>query len=349
MNSHDQKRVWNYASSVDSTLRISPSQSRRLAAKHIRAVAYSRETLFDRMTQGRVSLFRGVPIEVRPLAGLGIEQTLGQSIRKAFPRGARARVQLGREARRSALSINRLLDIWESRSEIISTNDLHFRDTSLEHQISAQPLSDFNLLCAEKDIDPLEMMTIVISSAGNVTDSHSDDADGSNHCLVGQKLWLAWDRLDGQAGGLQDVSHDDVTTMAVFDMNKFLSLPSSRWWVIGPGETLFLPGHLTHKVITLEHYIGFGSFHVAFPAYLRTITRWILYHTSDVTAPALSKINGIAVRQLRRLRRAPSRERRKWGLHLLTISMTRWRGEQFVGKERVLEHPVYRSFVAEAV
>jgi len=104
-------------------------------------------------------------------------------------------------------------------------------------------------------------MTLVISSQGNVTDSHSDDPDGSNHCFVGRKLWLAWDTFEGRAAGLQDCSRDLVRERARFDLATFAALPSACWWTVGAGETLFLPGRLTHRVITLEPYIGIGSFY----------------------------------------------------------------------------------------
>jgi hypothetical protein len=105
------------------------------------------------------------------------------------------------------------------------------------------------------------MMTLVVSSCGNVTDSHSDDPDGSNHCFVGRKLWLAWETFEGQKAGLRDCSRDLIVERAHFDLGIFASLKTARWWTVGPGETLFLPGRFSHRVITLESYVGIGSFY----------------------------------------------------------------------------------------
>ena len=142
-------------------------------------------------------------------------------------------------------------------------------------RIDCSHLSSFNLLAGAPDpIGTEEILTMVVSSAGTLSDSHTDDPDGSNHCFAGEKLWLVWHTFQGLAQGLEDVERCDVFgDRAAFSLAGFLAVPGSRWFVVRPGLTLFLPGHLRHKVITLERYLGVGSFFVMLPSYLCTLLR----------------------------------------------------------------------------
>jgi hypothetical protein len=119
------------------------------------------------------------------------------------------------------------------------------------------------------------MMTLMASTTGAITESHSDDTDVNNHCLVGRKLWLCWDTSEGMKAGLEDCERVDVYGKPKFSLETFLELESSIWMMVSEGETLFLPGNYTHKVITLEKYIGIGGFFVSFPTLLQTFERWL--------------------------------------------------------------------------
>jgi len=200
-------------------------------------------------------------------------------------------------------------------------------------------------------MEQLEMMTLVISSKGNVTDNHTDDCDGSNHCFAGKKLWLAWDRMEGRARGFEDVDRDSVIDAAAFDMKDFLSMESSRWFTVGENETLFLPGSLTHKVITLEPYLGLGSFHVALPGYIRSLKRWILYDTLDIEPKKLiDKINDAVIRRIRRLQDSSHRTREHWGLREMRKSIALWKkSESMEIKDSLLRHPLFASFYKSAI
>ena len=123
----------------------------------------------------------------------------------------------------------------------------------MEEVIAPEVLSAFNLLTrSSPGARRQEMFSFVISSRGHLTDSHSDAPDSSNFCFTGRKLWLAWDTYEGAGYGLQDVERTPVKGRARFDMRSWLSLRSARWFLVNPGETLFLPASMTHKVITLE-------------------------------------------------------------------------------------------------
>ena len=69
-----------------------------------------------------------------------------------------------------------------------------------------------------------------------------------------------WDTQEGRKAGLEDVERDIVYGRAAFDLPTFCKLDSARWLTVGPEETLFLPGRFTHRVVTVERYLGFGSF-----------------------------------------------------------------------------------------
>ena len=201
----------------------------------------------------------------------------------------------------------------------MTVTDLHFRGTRFEKCIDVEALSDFNLLLlGSEELALQEMMTLVVSSAGTFTDSHSDDPDGSNHCFVGEKLWLAWDTFEGKAAGLEDLSRDDVSGRAAFDMRAFLSLRSSCWFVVSDGQTLFLPGSLTHKVVTLQPYLGVGSFFVAFAGGLETLMRWyehgpLWVRESSADAALVDETARIMRRKLRSLSNASEARRSQWG------------------------------------
>lgn len=190
-------------------------------------------------------------------------------------------------------------------------------------RIDCSLLSSFNLLAGAPDpIGTEEILTMVVSSAGALSDSHTDDPDGSNHCFAGEKLWLVWDSFQGLARGLEDVERCDVYgDQAAFSISRFLAVPGSRWFVVTPGQTLFLPGHLTHKVITLERYLGVGSFFVMLPSYLRTLMRWTK-HTPlwALTAPPRQRldlvdlITGRVIRKIGELSDGSRAEKDRWGL-----------------------------------
>jgi hypothetical protein len=200
-----------------------------------------------------------------------------------------------------------------------------------------------------------EMMTLVISSRGNVTDSHSDDPDGSNHCFVGKKLWLAWDTFEGRAKGLEDLSRDSCEDAAAFDMRTFLSLSSSRWFTVSQGQTLFLPGKLTHKVITLEPYMGIGSFYVALPNSVGTLVRWNTHgplwslNRWKGEDKLVNEVAAAAARKIRALRAESSSARRRWGLDYLEEAANRFaRTPASKAKARLMKNRAFADFLSAA-
>lgn len=317
---------WERAAAFDPRLRCGARDLTALGKARLRPIPYDRGVLFGRMAANRVTVVEGARVRLRGDHG-GREGRAAflDLLRASFATTDRARVQAGREARRSALGIAEVIRRWERDDSILGVTDLHFRDTELERAADVRPLSGFNLLLAgPASVRFLEMMTLVVATTGNVTDSHTDDADGSNHCFCGMKLWLTWDRLEGQKRGLQDVSHDTVHDWARFDLRTFLTVPGARWFLVQPGQTLFLPGDRAHRVITLEAYLGLGSFHVSLPGYPETLRRWLLDDPTDVTPRVRTAIHGTVLRAIHRSRTS-RHERSRWGADHLAAALSSWR------------------------
>jgi hypothetical protein len=215
-------------------------------------------------------------------------------------------------------------------------------------------LNDFNLL--PRGTDSFQSQdSLVISTAGAVTDSHSDDHSGSNHCFVGAKLWLMWDTSEGFQHGLEDVERCDVDDKAAFDLQAFLSMRSSRWLFITSGHTMFIPANLTHKVITLERYIGLGSFHAALPSFLRSLVHWsqltpLWANKSGRDSPySVEFITRRAIRKMCALRHETSVERIKWGLPFVMASIRDQADDDVPGSIMMMhEDPNIRSFIRAA-
>ena len=326
--------IWRQARRIDPTLKVLQQHHIELNRRRIRPVAFSRNALFSSMAEAKPVVFTDVPVPVKGERELGARQAVLDSLRFGFPKYEKFRVRLGRDGyRREGLRVDELLRRWNGNRGLISVTDLHIRVSKLLKSIDCSTLSDFNLLAGARDpVGAEEMLTTVVSSAGVFTDSHSDDPDGSNHCFVGKKLWLVWDTFEGIARGLEDVERSGTDrAQAAFSMSAFLSVPGSRWFTVEDGQTLFLPGHLTHKVVTLEDYIGIGSFFVMLPSYWRTLLRWTehpplwaLEARSIESLALVDKITRRVIRKVKLLAGRPEQERVWWGLPHLIFAVQEW-------------------------
>ena len=324
--------VWATAAAFDPALRPTTALLRTLARKRIQAQPATRERLFSAAAQSRPVLLSGVDVPVAGSAERGVQGALLHVLARAFPPRETASAQVGPTRARRRLAIAELMRRWQSSRHIVGITDLHVRGTRLERDIDTDALSSFNLLpVGSEDMRRQEMMTMVVSSRGNVTDSHSDDPDGSNHCFVGRKLWLAWETFEGRSAGLQDCSRDRVDDSARFKLGAFCALKSASWWTVGPGETLFLPGALSHRVVTLEPYMGIGSFYCTPASCLENLSRWYqhgaLWSLDDHDGENAGLIDEIAVamrRKLQRLARQGARSQQQWGVDFAGLALQRW-------------------------
>lgn len=348
------EKLWEQARAIDPTLKVTPRQLSALRRRRLRPVPFSRDLLFGAMARGEPILFSDLPIPVRDEEELGVHNAVLQAMRAGFPRRRTICVRSGPSGTEKYVLLDELLRRWTRNSGKISVTDLHIRKTKIQSHIDCSRLNDFNLLAeATGDIRRQEMLTMVVSSAGTFTDSHSDDPDGSNHCFTGKKLWLVWDTFLGLSRKLDDVERVVVhSPRARFDISAFLSVPGSRWFTVKVGQTLFLPGHLTHKVVTLENYLGVGSFFVMLPSYLRTLSRWTT-HTPlwALNAPAgqrlkmVDKITRRVTRKVDLLATASEQERSRWGLEYLCSTLDERRSSRQQTMSLLLSNPVSARLV----
>lgn len=296
------------AARFDTTLEFSNSEVGTLSKKYLPAKKFSRELLYDSMFNGRTVIFNDYPIDPGKMytGNNGILSVLGNYL----DRNEKIKIRAGAKRNLIKVTVEEALERWQRGRSRFGVTDLHFRDTRLFKKIDAGAISFFNMLpFFPYEVSFLEMLTLVISTKGIFSDSHSDDGDGSNHCFTGKKLWFAWDRREGSKAGLQDCTFDPVYDQAAFSIKKFLSLKSAHWFVISKGRTLFMPGNFTHKVITLEDYIGFGSFYVSFPNYFNSLRRWIFQDASDVTSEFIDVLNSQCIKYVKKIKNeSPERQ-----------------------------------------
>jgi hypothetical protein len=320
LTEEELRRVWQHAAQFDGSIASSSRLLAKLAGKQVIPESYSRSCLFENMTHCRPSLFWNFPVQRyhRGSGPDGVERLI-DNICRGFPRIKRARVR--RRALIEYLSLPNVMKRWANAKTVFGITDLHYIGTRFDHWVDTKRLNDFNLL--PRGTDGYQSQdSLVISSLGAVTDSHSDDHSGSNHCFTGAKLWLLWDTQEGLEYGLEDVERCYVKDRerAAFDVAAFTAMKSSRWIFIGPGQTMFIPAHLTHKVVTLERYLGLGSFHAGLPGFVDLLVRWhdlpplwARYPSGDPHR-SVTFITERAIRKLKGLQAATRPEQARWGI-----------------------------------
>lgn len=324
------RAVWTRASRIDRRIRDFEACWSCLARRQLTPCAYSRRRVHDALAAGRPVIFDDAPVRVRGMETPYDAAALAVAITQAFPRRTRVRVRSGARGVFQRITVGDLMRRWEGHGLELSVTDLHIRGTDAFDLFDTGVLDEGNLLKSpDPDIAEQEMLTLIISSAGTFSDSHTDDPDGSNHCFLGQKLWLVWDTFDGLRRGLQDVERVDVFGRAAFDLGAFCEISGSRWFVIQPGHTLFLPGHLAHRVVTVQDYIGISSFNVTVSSYLRTVARWTrrgplwAADKGNDGMALVDKITRAVTRKARQLRTAPREEQVRWGFDLFSGDVQR--------------------------
>ncbi|MHC2390846.1 hypothetical protein ACVMFA_009508 [Bradyrhizobium liaoningense] len=321
-------RVWDVAKHIDQALVEWCRYKDALAYKYVEPRAFSRMTLFTTLIRNQPIVVYDLPISIEG-SETDRHGNLLEGIKCKIAQTERIKVRAGHAETPAYLSSRDLVARWQRGKAKLCVTDFHFRETQLEQSVDLRRLSEFNLLAhAGGLIAELEMMTLVMSSQGAFTDSHSDDLDVSNHCVTGRKLWLVWDTQEGRNAGLEDVERDIVYGRAAFDLSTFCKLESARWLTVGPEETLFLPARFTHRVITLERYLGFGSFFVSFPNLLQTATRWItfppLWTLEKGSEHLVDAILAFALDRLGGLLTASWATKDAWGLRYFPLGIRRW-------------------------
>ena len=333
-NARSPQNLWNAlqdAARFDATVGIDRKHLAKMLRRHISPMPYSEENLFGNMLVGEPYILTGFPSPLKgPLKGV-VKEEAGSAIMQWLAGNGNQdlhRLYVGPTGARRDLTFQQIVTKWQADRTRFGVTDLHIKNTNVEDIVDTDTLSAFNVLAHSSSAAfEQEMFSFVISSRGQVTDSHSDAPDSSNYCFTGQKLWLAWDTYEGTKRGLQDVDRMPLSGKARFDMETWLSLKSARWLLVNAGETLFLPAHLTHKVITLKRYVGVGGFFIALPNCLRVMAHWVsrvpLWSKRDLHGERDELLGDIAqsVRdKILSLRDASKHERQRWGYDYLDRS-----------------------------
>src|SRR5262249_26466055 len=155
-----------------------------LNRRRLRAVPFSREVLFSSMARGEPVIFADLPVPVRGDQRLGTSEAVLRALKAGLPGDMKIRARCGPAEQRKYLAADELLRRWRGTDARVIVTDLHIRGTRVMQNIDTSRLSDFNILAnARGEVGSQEMLTMVVSSGGAMTDSHSDDPDGSNHCF----------------------------------------------------------------------------------------------------------------------------------------------------------------------
>jgi len=317
---------WSAAATIDGSVRLPARLACRVADLEIRPERYSRRRLFSAMARQEIVLFDDFPLRGSMRRYFLDRREPVSAIRKLFGPRATTLVKAGPAQRVKRLRVHDVVDAWSQGRGVLSANDVFYRELGLDQAFDCEAIGDFSVLRhAPRRIREIEVATLLMGTRGCMSDSHSDDPDGCNHCVIGRKFWLVWDRREGQAAGLQDCEYDDVYTRAHFDVATFSRLASARWFVVSEGTTLFLPGNFTHKVITLERYLGISNFYVALPNALSSLTRWRLHGAHMVSEAIWSQVLRLVVERLRSTAEGRRSDRHFWGFYHVGDALAQWR------------------------
>ena len=331
----DPLRVLSILSRTEHALRLSEGAAPEFLAKQLVAQSYDRRTLFISMATQTPTLFSDFPAPIgQCLAGDYAANDVSRALIDSLSSSRAAdryKVRFGSFDSVQYLTVREIMLRWCASRTVLGITDLPVRGGELASVFDQEFLGFCNLIpLSSKTIRRLEMLTAVISKAGKLTDSHSDDLAVCNHCFIGRKLWFVWSTAEGICVGLEDAGRGRVCGRARFDLERFLSLESARWFFVGPGETIFLPGMFTHRVYTVEDYIGVGSFYVTLPNVLHTASRWLLHgslwdpeHISDARRP-VDYVLHTAIDKLRALEHSRAHIREQWGYQILPIAVRHW-------------------------
>ena len=227
-----------------------------LGEKFLRSVPYSEEAF----RLGRAS---GVPFV---LTGVPVQFDRGSIPSKDVLVGA-VRACLGRKFysadKKKSFQTEQLLLAWEKSEKKLSHK--HELDNVIEGSAS-KFLDRFSGLPLITDRRHRSVFSLTLSPRGSVAQMHHDDVDGYVFYLHGQKLWFfltPLSKLEAQnsPGIVNTVDAKAVgerQESELFSLEHFTKLDKTRaWWTVtGPGDFIWVPKRMWHRVLTLEPTLG---------------------------------------------------------------------------------------------
>jgi len=344
-----KKTYWKHAADIDDTVYATKAELNKLSRREICEQRYSRQKLFDHISSQRVVVFRDFPLRESMGRFFLHNRSPEESMKSLFSKKETTLTKSGPSQRRGYKRVHDVVDAWHKNTAILSANDVFYRDLELDSDFDCESIGDFSVLREAPDgIRDIEVATLLMGTYGCMSDSHADDPDGSNYCIRGRKFWLIWDRQEGSKKGLEDCEYDEVYSKAHFDIKTFLTLKTSAWFTLSEGQTLFLPGNYTHKVITIEKYMGISNFYVCFSNALTSLTRWKCHSAPN---PMVSKdywgdITQLVIKQFDKLLKAKRDKKNYWGFYHIPKALRYWETHCSKSEQlQMLECPHFKELI----
>jgi hypothetical protein len=118
---------------------------------------------------------------------------------------------------------------------------------------------------------------------------------------------------------------------------------------------MFIPAHLTHKVITLQKYLGLGSFHAGLPGFIDLLLRWKQLPplwASPSTGDDRCSVEFLtrrAIRKIHSLKKESRSERFRWGMPYLKARLQRPDVNDETNREHIVrDNDNLRAFISAA-
>ncbi|MBO6938218.1 MAG: hypothetical protein JJ863_24835 [Deltaproteobacteria bacterium] len=179
---------------------------------------------------------------------------------------------LGERVRRSDWAPERVLAAWEANDPVFGITDHSVGGAVLNQHFRMETVLAGNFLSHTDSLHRFEVCGPVMATRGHLTDAHMDDPDIWNSCVSGAKVWFMTDSREWSRE--YQVSVRQIVEVEPLDAETFLSLPGSRWAVVTDGAALYCPNTYVHRVVTLERYVGFGTFCATRESAARLLRFW---------------------------------------------------------------------------
>lgn len=164
---------------------------------------------------------------------------------------------------------------WNEGSRVFAVTD-HSDAVSVKSAFCWDLVTKQNFLSRD-GLRRFEVCGPVLATSGHLTASHVDDPDIWNSCLSGRKLWYLMDATDWAKH--EGVNNETLLDSIHFDFETFMKIPSSRWAIVEEGNAFYCPNRYAHRVVTLDRYIGAGTFMVTPESRTRLLRYWARHGT----------------------------------------------------------------------
>jgi len=227
---------------------------RRFAKKRLRRERFTRRSWLSAQRRGVPKLYSSSPTRPHePMDDLAHARAL-----LSLSDAPTVAVLRDMGERRSQWTPQRVLDAWQADDPAFGITDHAVGGAALSAHVRMNTVLENNLLSHEDALDRFEVCGPILATRGHITDAHMDDPDIWNSCVSGAKAWVMADIREWSRQFQLSVRR--ILDAEPLDVETFLSLPGSRWAVVTDDTALYCPNTYVHRVVTLERYVGIGTF-----------------------------------------------------------------------------------------